>query len=264
MILDGRAIAQDVYSRLLRTQPRQKPVLGIVVGSHDKAIESFVHIKSRAAQNLGVELRRIDLPNQPTTADAIAAVEKLAPNVQGIIVQLPLPGSIDTEAVLKAIPPYLDVDAINPAVSEGKKLVLSPVAGAIEVILERYKIETSGKNCVIVGAGRLVGAPAAELLKHLGGRLSVVSLEKGDISEVRNADIIVLGAGNPVFIKPEMIKEGVVLIDAGTSESSGKIVGDADPACASKCSVFTPVPGGVGPIAVAMIFKNLYTLTKAQ
>lgn len=258
MIVDGRAIAQDIYAQLARIPLDKKPVLGIVVGSRDKAVESFVRIKSRAAQNLGVELRRIDLLNEPTTADAIAAIEKLAPNIDGIIVQLPLPEHIDVEDVLKAIPPYLDVDAINPAVIE--HAVQAPVAGAVEEILKRSNVAIAGKNCVVVGAGRLVGTPVAAMLRLMGGNVSTITLEEGSLVEVSSADILVLGAGSPGLIKSDMIEEGVVLIDAGTSESSGKVVGDADPTCAEKCSVFTPVPGGVGPVAVAMIFKNLYGL----
>jgi len=264
MTIDGRTIAEQVYLALIAGQASDRQVvrLGIVVASHDPVIESFVKIKSRAASRLGVEMRRIDLLNKPTTADAIAAIEKLAPEVDGIIVQLPLPSTLDTEAILAAIPPYLDVDGINPAVAENDRAVRAPVAGAVAEILKVSNVDPKGKRAVVVGAGRLVGIPATHLLESLGATVLVVTLESGSLDALRNADIIVLGAGNPGFIKPEMIKTGAVLIDAGTSESSGKVVGDADPACASKCSIFTPVPGGVGPIAVAMIFENLFELTR--
>ncbi|HVM73442.1 MAG TPA: bifunctional 5,10-methylene-tetrahydrofolate dehydrogenase/5,10-methylene-tetrahydrofolate cyclohydrolase, partial [Candidatus Paceibacterota bacterium] len=106
--------------------------------------------------------------------------------------------------------------------------------------------------------------PAAELLKSLGAQVSIVTRQSGSLEQLHDADIIVLGAGDPGFVKPEMIKKGVILIDAGTSESAGKVVGDADPTCAEKCSVFTPVPGGVGPIAVAMIFRNLFDLANVN
>jgi methylenetetrahydrofolate dehydrogenase (NADP+)/methenyltetrahydrofolate cyclohydrolase len=267
MIIDGKAIAEEIYESL-DTTALPKPVLGIVVASHDPVIESFVKIKSRAAMRLGITLRRVDLLNRPTTADALAAIEKLAPEVDGIIVQLPLPSELDIEVILAAIPPYLDVDGINPAVLESERAVRAPVAGAIAEILKRNNIDLQNKKAVVVGAGRLVGTPAADLLKSLGAHLSVVTLESGSLDELKNADIVILGAGNPGFVKPEMLKEGVVLIDAGASDlpttpgSLTKIVGDADPSCACKCSLFTPVPGGVGPIAVAMIFKNLFTLVK--
>src|SRR3989344_5128060 len=127
-------------------------------------------------------------------------------------------------------------------------------------VLERAGIEIKGIRAVVVGAGRLVGAPSAWLLRHLGPNVSVFSLEEGTINALKDADIIVSGAGNPGFIKPEHIKDGVALIDGGTSELKKRIAGDADSACAEKASVFTPVPGGVGPVAVAMIFRNLLAL----
>ncbi len=264
MNIDGRAIAESIYIEL--SERRQKIAgtvsLGIVVASHDPVIESFVRIKSRAAQRLNVELRRLDLLNQPTTADALAAIEQLGPKVDGIIVQLPLPNALDTDAVLAAIPPFLDVDGINPSVADADRVVLAPVADAIEEILKRGDFDATGKTCVIVGAGRLVGVPAAHLMRSLGAHVSVVTLESGSLSELKDADIVILGAGNPGFVKPEMLKDGVVLIDAGTSEQGGKVMGDADPACAEKVALFTPVPGGIGPIAVAMIFKNLFDLVE--
>jgi methylenetetrahydrofolate dehydrogenase (NADP+)/methenyltetrahydrofolate cyclohydrolase len=263
MRIDGKAIAEEIYAELEARESGMRS-LGIVVASHDPVIESFVKIKSRAAARLHVELRRVDLLHEPTTADALAAIEKLAPEVDGIIVQLPLPQTLDTEVILAAIPPYLDVDGINPAVAEGERPVRAPVAGAIEEILKRNTIDLKNKKAVVVGAGRLVGLPAADLLTSLGADVSIVTLESGSLDELKDADIVILGAGNPGFVKPEMLKDGVVLIDAGTSESSGRVVGDADPACAAKCSIFTPVPGGVGPIAVAMIFKNLFQLHNAR
>ncbi len=262
MIIDGRKIATDIYTELVarRALMPQTISLGIVVASHDAVIESFVKIKSRAASRLNIELRRIDLLAKPTTADALAAIEKLATEVDGIIVQLPLSSGLDAEAVLAGIPPFLDVDGINPAVADESRMVQAPVAGAIAEVLSRENIDVKNKKCVIVGAGRLVGSPAAYLMKTLGAEVSVVTLESGSLSELQEADILILGAGNSGFVKPDMIKEGVVLIDAGTSEQGGKVLGDADPACADKASLFTPVPGGIGPIAVAMIFKNLFDL----
>ena len=261
MIIDGKAIAEDMYSDLESLRSRTS-TLGIIVASRDPVIESFVRIKSRAAARLHVELRRIDLLDKPTTEDALSAIEKIAPEVDGIIIQLPLPESLDTVAILSAIPPNLDVDGINPTIAEGDRIVRAPVAGAIAEILKRNAVDVKNKKAVVVGAGRLVGAPALHLLASLGAQVSVVTLESGSLEDLKNADIVVLGAGNPGFVKPEILKEGAVLIDAGTSESSGKVVGDADPSCGPKCSLFTPVPGGVGPIAVAMIFKNLYALAE--
>lgn len=146
----------------------------------------------------------------------------------------------------------------------GPHLLHAPVAEALREVLLRAGVEPRGKRAVVVGAGRLVGGPAAELLRELGADVSVVTEHDGSLHDLKNADIAVLGAGNPGMVTPEMLKEGVVLIDAGTSEQGGKVQGDASPECEQRASVFTPVPGGVGPIAVAMIFKNLFQLARLQ
>ncbi len=268
MIVDGKTIAEDMYGALAKRRALLKDgiKLGIVVGGANPVIESFVRIKTRAAARLDIEMVRVDLPENADTAFAIDAVKKLAGKTDSIIVQLPLPAgrqgfpSIDTEAVLGAIPPEKDVDALNPTIPEDQHPVFAPVALAVAEILTRSNVAIEGTRTVVVGAGRLVGAPSAALLKRLGARVSMFTLKEGSVDDLKDADIIVCGAGNPGFIKPEHIKEGVAIVDAGASESKGKVVGDADPACAEKASVFTPVPGGVGPIAVAMIFKNLFDL----
>ena len=180
-----------------------------------------------------------------------------------IIVQLPLPDAVDVNAALSSIPPGKDVDALNPRHSI-ERFVEAPVALAVVEILERAKVDIAGKRAVVVGAGRLVGAPTASLLKKYGADVSMFTLEQGSIEDLKGADIVVLGAGKPGFIKPEHLKKGVALIDAGASEQAGKIRGDADPACAEVASVFSPVPGGVGPVAVAMIFRNLKTLIEKE
>src|SRR3989338_3070352 len=259
MIVDGRAIAEEIYQDLSHTALRGSR-LGILVSGKNEVIESFVRIKSKAAERLGVEMIRVDLPDNAGTLDAVSAVEGLSHAANAIIVQLPLLNALDTDAVLAAIPDEKDVDAINPRVGERAHTVEAPVALAVLEILHRADIEPRGKRAVVIGAGRLVGAPTAALLKRLGANVSMFTLEQGRIEDLKSADIIICGAGKPGFIRPEHINEGVVLIDAGASEQGGVVRGDADPACAEKASVFTPVPGGVGPIAVAMIFKNLLDL----
>lgn len=262
MILDGRALAEEVYGELLEKRQAfsRAPVLGILVGTNDPVIESFVRIKSRAAERLGVEIERVNMPTNASTQEVIDAVRALADRTDGIIVQLPLPTHLDTNTILAAVPNECDVDGINPTIAEGHRMVHAPVAEAICVILEKHQVSVADKKVVVVGNGRLVGAPATYMLRELGGVVSVITLESGDMSALKDADIVVLGAGDSHFVKPEMIKDGCVLLDAGTSEAAGKVVGDADPTCAEKCTLFTPVPGGIGPVAVAMIFRNLFTL----
>ena len=264
MIVDGKAIAEDVYATLEKRREglSHAPKLGIVVCGYDSVIESFVRIKSRAATRLSVGIIREDIDANANTEAVIDAIRKLSVEVDGIIVQLPLGKEIDTNAALSTIPDDKDVDAISTAT--GEHHVDAPVARAIEEILTVSGVPVSGKKVAIVGAGRLVGLPTAQLLKRLGAHVSKITLEEGSLKELMDADIVISGVGEPGLIKPEHIKDGTVLIDAGTSEHSGKVVGDCDPACAAKCSVFTPVPGGVGPVSVAMIFKNLFDLTEKQ
>lgn len=256
MVIDGKTIAEEVYANLTASRPL---TLGILVGASTSVIDSFIRIKEKAAQRLDVSLVHRELAPDATTADAIAAVASLAGEVDGIIVQLPLPERIATDPVLAAIPPQKDVDGISAA-----PIVRPPVAEAVAEILARSGIDVKGKHAVVIGSGRLVGTPVAALLSTLGADVHVLTL--GDsLTPLLEADIIISGAGEPGLIKPEHIKDGVILIDAGTSDSptgEGKLAGDAHPTCAAKASLFTPVPGGVGPIAVAMIFKNLFTLAK--
>jgi methylenetetrahydrofolate dehydrogenase (NADP+) / methenyltetrahydrofolate cyclohydrolase len=240
VIIDGKKIAEEIIVGLGDSLRGKR--LGIVVGTEDPATLSFVKIKTQAAERLGVEMVQGELADLIKTCD-------------GIIIQLPHP---DADALIAALPRDKDVDGIgkNP-------LVLSPVAAAIEEVLRRESGNLPGKRAVVVGHGRLVGAPAAELLRGLGAEVTVIESEDS-FAPLKNADIVVLGAGVPGLVKPGDLKEGVVLIDAGTSEQGGKVAGDADPRCADIASVFTPVPGGIGPIAVAMIFKNLATLNATQ
>ncbi|NBV76607.1 bifunctional 5,10-methylenetetrahydrofolate dehydrogenase/5,10-methenyltetrahydrofolate cyclohydrolase [bacterium] len=253
MIIDGKKIADDIYRSLVL--PRSL-TLGIVVCGTDPVIESFVKIKERTAQRLRVRLERAVLPESATTKEVLKALLSLK-ECDGVIVQLPLPQQVNVSAVLEMIPAHQDVDGVS-----SHPYVLAPVAGAVAQILAHSHVSIQGKKAVVVGDGRLVGRPVAELLRKEGAIVTTLTKERGSLKELRATDIIVLGAGEPGLVVPEMISGGAVLIDAGTSEQGGRVAGDADPACAKKCSVFTPVPGGVGPVAVAMIFKNLSTLAE--
>jgi methylenetetrahydrofolate dehydrogenase (NADP+)/methenyltetrahydrofolate cyclohydrolase len=249
MIVDGRKIAEEIL-KALRQEGRSDLILGVVMNTDDAASESFVKIKERAAEKVGVTLKRFS-PDQ--ISEALEC--------DGMIVQLPIENA---DELLAKIPPEKDVDALGHPPAGGPK-VLAPVAAAVKEVLERSGIVKENKispelQAVVVGAGRLVGKPCAKLLGDLGAQVSVVTLEQGSLSDLKDADIIVSGAGSPHLIKPEMLKQNVVLIDAGMSELNGSLAGDADPTCAEVASIFTPTPGGIGPIAVAMIYKNLFAL----
>lgn len=262
-MVHGKAIATLLYSGLKDFFATRHAKLGIVVVGTNPVIDSFVRIKMRAAEALGVEMVRRDLPQGAKEDEVIATLKQLCDECDAVIPQLPMPG-LTIENVLAGVPMDKDVDALNPTVQEDDRSVHAPVALAVVEILKRNNIQIEGARAVVVGEGRLVGAPSAWLLKKLGANVSIFSLDKGSIEDLKDADIIVSGAGKPGLIKPEHLKAGVALIDAGTSELNRKVVGDADPRCADVASIMTPVPGGVGPVAVAMIFHNLKSLIERQ
>lgn len=256
MQVDGRAIAQELLQQLTDTVGdfAVPPSLGIVVCAPDVVTQQYLRLKQAKAEAVGVVVQVTMLPASATTAETVAAVEELATTVDGLVVQLPLPVTIDRDQVLGAIPATLDVDALRPGVSD----FLSPVVRAIAEILHRHTVALEEKTALVFGAGRLVGRPVAEWLKTQEVTVRVVTDDDAIEPEaIQAADIIVLGAGQPGLLTPEMITTDTIVLDAGTSESSGRIRGDADPACATKAALYTPVPGGIGPITVATLLANV-------
>ena len=202
----------------------------------------------------------------------VDSVRRAASEADAVIVQLPLPVGVDTKSVCDAIPISKDTDVLSSAARAQFEMMdlrnpsfLPPVVGAVAEIFKKYAVDPKGKRAVVIGAGWLVGDPCAKWLAQQGAKVEVVTVESGDLTaSLRDADIIISGAGSPHLIKPDMLKQGVVLIDAGTSESDGTIAGDADPSCADKCSLFTPVPGGIGPVSVAKLFENAIMLAEQK
>lgn len=265
MIIDGQAIATDILASVreqVATLGREVVVRAVVMQPNG-ATESYLRIKGARAEDAGMKLEVVHMPDDAVTEDILAAV--LAPGADSVIVQLPLPNTINLGLVVDEIPLMKDADVLSKAAYEDfiyrkPHALLPPVVGAIKEVLERSKVDIAGKRAVVVGSGKLVGLPASAWLEEMGADVIVVNRESASLSEVAHADIVILGAGSPHLITPDMLKQGVVLIDAGTSESNGAIAGDAHPDCASVASVFTPVPGGMGPIAVACLFQNVATL----
>lgn len=270
MKIDGRRVASDVLGKLKVVLGRfvPPPALGIVVVGDDPVIERFVRIKKRAGEEIGVPIREFRFSKEITTEELrreVLACVSSNERLSGLIVQLPLPEHIDTTVILDLIPAELDVDVLAQnsmaRFRSGTLPVLPPVVGAIQEILEREKFDVEGKDVLVIGRGKLVGAPAAIFFQHNGAHVTMIGRGVTRIEDLtKEADIIISGAGVPGLLRPEMLRPGVVLIDAGTSEQAGKLAGDADPRCEEVASIFTPVPGGVGPIAVSMIFKNLMVL----
>jgi methylenetetrahydrofolate dehydrogenase (NADP+) / methenyltetrahydrofolate cyclohydrolase len=272
MIIDGKQLAQDAtqeLASLYATLPRQAR-LGIVVAHSTPEIELFVRKKRELASVLGVAVEAYR-PRIPTcTEDEIRAmIARATEECDGVIVQLPLPSSIDTQRMLAHIPATKDVDVLGAhayaAFVQGKTSLLPPVVGAMQRVLQRAGVYMQGMRVVVVGHGRLVGAPAAVWARREGAEVVVVTKNTPDIAaHTRTAEVLMLGAGVSGLITPEMVCDGVVVLDAGTSEAAGKLRGDADPRVAEKASVFTPTPGGIGPLTVVEIFANLYALVAKQ
>ncbi len=253
MRIDGKAIAEEILKATKEkvAQLSRVPVVRAVTVSPNPATESYLRVKAAKASDAGMTLEVSR--TESTTESVIKAIE--APGADAVIVQLPLPPEIDLDAVLSAIPASKDADVLCTGT------LIPPVAGAVAEILARAHVEAKGKEAVVIGYGKLVGLPVEKWLRSQGADVRVVTRDSGDIGELlRTADIVVSGAGSPGLVKPEMLRPGVVLIDAGTSESNGALVGDMDPGCEAVASVFTPVPGGVGPIAVACLFRNAAAL----
>jgi len=253
MTIDGRAIASEILKEVETSLSGRRPLVRIIVMQPSPATESYLRIKEARAYEAGIDIQLIRMEDDASTDDLVHKIG--LGGADAIVIQLPLPPHVDTEKVLAAIPSGKDADVL------GSGKLIPPVAGAVKEILMRAHVEVSKKKVVVVGQGRLVGVPVLSLVKTMGA--DAISIDKDTHNPetiLKEADIIVSGAGQPHFIKSDMVKEGAVLIDAGTSELEGAVVGDFDPDCAQKASVFTPVPGGVGPVAVAMLLKNVADL----
>lgn len=267
MIVDGKAIAEKLYGELAEERKEfGEVVLGHLVTEMSTVTASYARIKELGAERLGIKMVRTELPEGSDTAAALAAIKHLVEIADGVIPQLPIVPQIDAETVINAIPKEKDVDVLSleavAAFEKGGWIAVPPVPAALAYILKESGIEVRGKRIISLGRGRLVGKPAATLFKQLGASVELLGRDSDIASYTRDADVIILGAGVPGILKPDMVKDGVAIIDAGTSEQGGKVVGDADPSVADKAGVFTPVPGGVGPVAIAMIYKNLFALKR--
>lgn len=264
MIIDGRQLAFERKGEIRKEREKFGALsLGVVIATESSVTQSYVGIKKRAASDLDIEVVEYRLSDTASLEEIMNATREAGKH-DGVILQLPLPDGIDVDVAKNALSLMRDVDVLSDSAflkfEENDFPAIPPVPAAMWYILKRNNVPLKGANMVLIGGGRLVGKPAGVLFQRLGA--NVRTLVKGNdvATATKDADIIILGAGVPALLQPDMIKKGAVIIDGGTSDSSGKVVGDASPDCAEKASVFTPVPGGVGPIAVAEIFANLVAL----
>lgn len=283
-IIDGKQIAADTRAEVAERTAKLKekgitPCLAVILVGENPASVSYVTGKRKALAECGMEDRSLDLPESTTEAELLDLIAKLNADdtVHGILVQLPLPKHIDEEKVLLAIDPAKDVDGFHPVnvgnMVIGKKAFLPCTPHGIIVLLQKMGIETSGKHAVVIGRSNIVGKPVSLLLARRDTNCTVTMCHTGtkNMAEiVKQADIIVAASGHPNTVTADMVKDGAVVIDVGvnripdaTKKSGFRLVGDVDfEAIKEKASFITPVPGGVGPMTIAMLMVN--TLESAE
>lgn len=274
-LMDGKALAKKLRQQVAQeaaSLPRQ-PGLAVILVGDDPASAVYVRNKEKDCAQCGIRSLEYRLPEHTTQQELLALIASLNddPAADGILVQLPLPKQIDSQAVLCAIRPDKDADAFHPE-NAGKMLTGEPFvwpctpAGVMELLRE-YEISPAGKRCVVLGRSNIVGKPMALLLLRENGTVTICHSATPDLmEETRRADILVSAVGKPHLITADHVKEGAVVIDVAINRTpEGKLCGDVDfEAVAEKASFITPVPGGVGPMTRAILMKNVLTLAQAH
>lgn len=265
MIVDGKKIAAEIYAAVAKEVEnlQKKPVLAAITCDPNFETKKYLELKKRKAAAVGITLRFIELPAATTTDEVLACINTIASEVDGVVVQLPFPAHVDREKVLAAVPVNKDPDGFS--YTTNASACVPPVVGAVKEIAQYYNFSFSKKRVLVLGQGRLVGAPAVRFLETVGAQVSIsTEHDAAQATQLQEADVIISGIGEPHFITVHNIKHGAVVFDAGTSEDGGLMVGDVHPDVAHVAALFTPVPGGIGPITIALLFRNLVNLIKSR
>jgi methylenetetrahydrofolate dehydrogenase (NADP+)/methenyltetrahydrofolate cyclohydrolase len=248
-LMDGKALAERIRSEVAK-EARELGEVGLatVLVGEDPASEIYIRLKHKAAAEVGMRARDVRLASQTTEDELLEEVEQLNADdtIDGLLVQLPLPDHIDEARVIRAIAPVKDIDGLHP-LNAGQLYLGTPAhVGAtptgVMALLEEYDVPVEGARAVVVGRSDIVGKPAALLLLHANA--------------TSEADILVVGVGQAGVIRPEHVREGATVIDVGMNRSGDRVVGDVDPAVAERAGLITPVPGGVGPMTIAMLLRG--------
>ena len=278
VLIDGKALSQQTKTRVAEEAAALKERgvsvgLAVVIVGDDPASRVYVNNKKKACEAVGFESFEYALPASTTTEELVALVRELnvRPQVNGILVQQPLPKQIIVETVNAAIDPAKDVDAFHPAnigrVMQGDYVFPPCTPAGIMEMLDSIGFSPEGKECVVVGRSNIVGKPMAMLLLHANATVTVCHSRTKDLASVcRRADLLVAAVGKRTLITADMVKPGAVVIDVGMNrDGNGKLCGDVDFAAVEKiASAITPVPGGVGPMTIAMLMRNTLTAAKYQ
>ncbi|MCK5854766.1 MAG: bifunctional methylenetetrahydrofolate dehydrogenase/methenyltetrahydrofolate cyclohydrolase FolD [Sulfurovaceae bacterium] len=270
-LIDGKSLSKKVQEYVksevetLKIEKNMVPGLAVVIVGDDPASHAYVGMKEKACKNVGFYSIAHKMPDTITQEEIINIITMMNnnPHIHGILIQLPLPSHIDTDKLLEVIDPIKDVDGfhsynVGRMVSNLDSFVACTPLGVMRMF-EEYEIELEGKDVVVVGASNIVGKPMASLLLNKNATVTVTHVYTKDLaSHTKKADIVIVGVGIPNLIKEDMVKEGAIVIDIGMNRlENGSLVGDVDFANVSKkCSHITPVPGGVGPMTIAMLLEN--------
>jgi len=274
MILDGKKISEmrlELVKEQIEDDDLHPHLATIIVGS-DPASQMYVRMKHRACEQVGIGSIGIELPADTTTQKVLEKVRQLNedPEIDGILVQLPLPKQVDTERVIAAVSPAKDADGFHPEnlglLFSGRPRFTPCTPTGIMTLLKEYKIPVAGARAVVAGRSIDVGRPMAALLTNADATVTICHSRTRDIhEELKRADILVSSVGKAHFIQPEMVKPGAVVIDVGINQLNGKLVGDVDFAAVKDiASAITPVPGGVGPMTIATLMENTFRAAKVR
>ena len=279
ILLDGKALSEKIKEEVkvevaqLVEEKHITPGLAVILVGSDAASATYVASKAKSCKNAGIYSVVHEMPDSITQEELLETIEMMNknPKLDGILVQLPLPKHIDTTVVLEAINPLKDVDGFHPY-NVGKMVsnldsFLPATPFGVMRMFEEHNIELSGKDVVVIGSSDIVGKPMASLLINKKATVTVCNSRTKDLkAHTSKADIVIIAVGVPYLLKEDMVKDGAIVIDVGINRlDTGKLVGDADfEGLKNKCSFLTPVPGGVGPMTIAMLLKNTIKAAKLR
>ena len=278
-IIDGKELAKKVRLELkdevekLKKDENIHPKLAVIMVGSDPASQIYVRNKSKACDEIGIEFEEFLLDENTTQKELLDLIDKLNENekVNGILLQSPIPKNLDINEAFRRISPEKDVDGFNPVnvgkLTLGQKGFISCTPFGVIKMLEEYNIDIEGKNAVVLGRSNIVGKPMSQCLLNKNATVTICHSKTKNINDItKNADIIVAAIGKKEFVKGDMVKEGAVVIDVGINRGEdGKLKGDVDfDEVSKKASYITPVPGGVGPMTIAMLMTNVVKAAKDQ
>jgi methylenetetrahydrofolate dehydrogenase (NADP+)/methenyltetrahydrofolate cyclohydrolase len=277
VILDGKALANKIKARakIEIDQLKSKgiiPGLAVILVGNNPAGQVYVNMKTKACEEVGIYSINHRMPEEVNEKDLLYVIDMLNKNplVNAILVQLPLPSKINEEKVIEAIDPKKDVDGFHPynmgKLLRGQPFIFPCTPYGIMKLFEEYKIELKAKDVCVIGAGNITGKPMSYMLLNENATVQICHIYTKNLKEkTKTADIIISATGKAHLIKADMVKEGVIVVDVGIAKVNDKIVGDVDFENVSKiASYITPVPGGVGPMTIAMLISNTVFLSKQQ